>query len=64
MFRFMPSIIFCLISDGFTIDFLKIFPVTFLITTIVYVLYVYFIEYNLLEKRCQKLKKETESLNH
>ncbi|MFT6066181.1 MAG: hypothetical protein ACJAYY_002301 [Paraglaciecola sp.] len=64
MFSFMLSIIFCLISDGFTLDFLKIFPVTFLVTTIVYGLYVYFIEYNLLEKRYQKLKKEAESLNH
>ena len=64
MFSFMISIVFCLISAGFTIDFLNIFPLTFLITTIVYGLYVYFIEYNLLEKRYQKLKKEAESLNH
>lgn len=64
MLSFLLSIFFCVISDGFTTDFLKIFPLTFLITTIFYGLYVYFIEYNLLEKRYQKLKKESESLNH
>lgn len=57
-FSFMISTIFCLIKYGFTTDFLKSFPLCFLITSIIYAVYVYFIEYNLHEKRYQKLKKE------
>lgn len=58
-FSFIFSVFFCLIKDGFNSDFLKSFPLVFLITTVVYALYVYFIEYNLQEKRYQKLKKKT-----
>ena len=58
IFSFPFSIIYCLIKEGFTVEFLKFFPFLFAITTILYGLYVYFIEYNLQEKRYQKLKKE------
>jgi len=59
IFSFILSTIYCFIKDGFTINFLKSFPLFFLITTIIYALYVYFIEYNLHEKRYQKLNNKT-----
>ena len=57
-FSFIISIVYCLISYGFTMEFIKSFPLFFFISTIIYGLYVYFIEFNIQEKRYQKLKKE------
>ena len=57
-FSIIVSIIYCLIKHGFSTDFFNTFPYFFLIASMVYAVYVYFVEYNLHEKRYQKLKKK------
>ncbi|APZ46802.1 hypothetical protein BW723_11125 [Polaribacter reichenbachii] len=58
VFSFIFSALYCVIKYGFSTESLKVFPICFLMISVVYGLYVYFIEFNLHEKKYQKLKKE------
>lgn len=58
IFSFVFSCIISLINNGFSNVFFKTFPIYFFICSIIFGLYVYFIEFNVQEKRYQKILKE------
>lgn len=58
IFSFVFSCIISIIKNGFSNVFFKSFPIYFFICSIIFGLYVYFIEFNVQEKRYQKILKE------
>ncbi|WP_405565966.1 hypothetical protein [Polaribacter sp. Asnod6-C07] len=58
VFSFIFSALYCVIKYGLTAEASKVFPICFLMISVIYGLYVYFIEFNLHEKKYEKLKKE------
>lgn len=64
IFSFVFSCIISLINNGFSNLFFKTFPIYFFICSIIFGLYVYFIEFNVQEKRYQKILKELKNLDN
>ena len=63
VFSFVFSCIISLIKSGFSNVFFKTFPIYFFVCTIIFGLYVYFIEFNVQEKRYQNILKENNNLD-
>lgn len=64
IFSFVFSCIISIINSGFSNIFFKTFPIYFFICSILFGLYVYFIEFNVQEKRYQKILKENNNLDN
>ena len=64
IFSFVFSCFISIINNGFSNAFFKAFPIYFFICSIIFGLYVYFIEFNVQEKRYQKILKELKDLDN